>query len=327
MNYTKSESKTKITGGAHHGVVVDELAADGAMQAAIVIRRAMVIVAFAAASCRPSEDPGGRSAAIVIAEGATGVHYTTIEDEENIAYEAPLPYPAAALIARIDGALRAAGYTRADDPQAFRWMDYEAADGKRVDHWNGTWRSSDGARTAEYILEYRGRRDLLHVWARAGAAKEQSPVSTTTATALAVVEAETPTNAIELAEREAAVLCGAEGSAVVTFQAVSGRVAEARWRFRSARGVTDDGRKRVEERPGAKPKDIDASDAHFTVGRWDLTWSPAAITIESDARTVDQAREGRVTSATHYLYYPSGVRLRKISAAEMPTLDLRTVCP
>ncbi|MGZ8710363.1 MAG: hypothetical protein ACXW28_09070, partial [Thermoanaerobaculia bacterium] len=47
------------------GKRVDESATDAAMQAAIVIRRVLVILAFAAASCRPSEDPAGRSAAIV----------------------------------------------------------------------------------------------------------------------------------------------------------------------------------------------------------------------------------------------------------------------
>ncbi|MGZ5440575.1 MAG: hypothetical protein ACXW5U_03145 [Thermoanaerobaculia bacterium] len=181
------------------GKRVDESATDAAMQAAIVIRRVLVILAFAAASCRPSEDPAGRSAAIVIAEGATDVHYTTIEDEENIAYEAPLPYPAAALIAGIEDALKAAGYTRVDDPNAFRWTEYEAADDRRIDHWNGTWRAADGIKTAETILEYRGRRGLLHVWARVGATKEQAQTSTTITFP---VEEQTPTTAIELAESD-----------------------------------------------------------------------------------------------------------------------------
>ena len=286
-----------------------------------MIRRAVVVVSIALVSCRLSEDPAGRSAAVVLADGATGVHYTTIEERESIAYEVSLPYPATPLVERIADALEAAGYTRVDAPGAFRWTEYEGQE-NRVDHWNGTWRSADGGKTAQYILEYRGRRDRLHVWARVGAPDaEQQQTSTELPP-----EDDAPDEAIELAESEAAVLCGAEGTGVLAFRATAARAAEVRWRFHLVRGSGDEGMNRVEERPGAKPGEIDARNTHFTVGPWDLTWSPGSVTVESQSRTLDQALDGRVTNATSWLYYPSGVRVRKIEAAKMPLLDLQTTC-
>lgn len=285
------------------------------------MRRIAVVLALTTASCRPS-DPAGRSAVVVLAEGATSVHYSRIEGEENIVYETPLPYPAESLIARIDTTLKANGFTGVDEPDAFRWNHAVTAEDKRVDHWNGTWRSADGLRTAEYNLAYSGRRDILQVQARVGAPRQQGESASTVP-----IDRESLPESIELAENEAALLCGAEGTAVVAFEAVNASAAGTQWRFRSAQGETREGKQRVEERPGEKPDEIDVRDAHFTAGPWELSWSPGSMTIESDARTLDRARqEGRVTSATSFLYYPRGLRVRKIESAGMPRLDLRTAC-
>jgi hypothetical protein len=102
---------------------------------------------------------------------------------------------------------------------------------------------------------------------------------------------------------------------------VTEQSATATWRFRDSAGHESAAEATVRERPGSKPKEIDASAARFQAGAYTFTWSPAEVTM-TDSRTKPQA----VVAATSWIYYPADLRATKLNGKSLDVVDLSTAC-
>jgi len=132
---------------------------------------------------------------------------------------------------------------------------------------------------------------------------------------------ETHADPIELGPNDVGVFCGQRGIAAVALTNVTNESATANWRFRDLAGHTSSAQVIVRERPGSKPKEIDASGASFRAGPYTLTWSPAEVTMMG-SRTKPEV----VVAATSWIYYPAEMRATKLSGKSLDVVDLSTVC-
>jgi hypothetical protein len=299
---------------------MDDGYADEALRAAIVMRRPFLSlflqVVLLLAACSPSHEVGHRSRSAVLLAGAKNVEYGLLGAEESIAYDLA-PTTIEATRQMIDRELRADGWTAETFGSSRPYVDGRTGTREPVEQWHGTWRR--GESVAEYILERRP--DRLHVWGRVGPPDAASATTPAMSNTVAPSIAQPDARSVEAGSNDVVMFCGPQGTTAVALTNVTEQTATASWRFRDSAGHESSAQATVRERPGSKPKNIDASGAHFQAGPYTFTWSPAEITM-TGSRTKPQT----VVAATSWIYYPAELRATKLSGKSLNVVDLSTAC-
>ncbi|HSY47187.1 MAG TPA: hypothetical protein VLC46_00080 [Thermoanaerobaculia bacterium] len=239
---------------------MDDGRTDETMPTAIGFRTSPTILVVAGAvlvACFPSHEIAKRSRAAIVVAGARNVGYSLLGQEESIAYDVVPPPTIEATRQVIDRELGADGWSADAPEKPHSVVDVQKGIREPVEQWHGTWRR--GEKVAEYILERRP--DRLHVWGRVGPPESDGGATRVVTNTAAIPEPDA--GSIEVGPNDAIVFCGPSGAAAITLTNVTQQSATANWRFLDSGGRESFAQTVVSERPGSKPKEIDASGAHF----------------------------------------------------------------